>query len=62
MLRREDNEWVKKCREYEAEGSRLRGRPKGTWRKVVQKDYEARELNRDDAVDCGRWRKMVKDG
>jgi len=36
-LRKEDTDWVKKCMEYEVEGSRLRGRPKRTWREVVQK-------------------------
>ena len=28
MLRKEDTDWVKKCMEYEVEGSRLRGRRK----------------------------------
>jgi len=40
VLRKEDNDWVKKCTEYEVEGSRPRGRPKRTWR-VVQKDCQA---------------------
>ena len=36
VKRRQD--WVKKkCMEYEVEGSRSRGRPKRTWREVVQK-------------------------
>jgi len=35
---RKDTDWVKKCMEYEVEGCRPRGRPKRTWRKVVQKD------------------------
>jgi len=30
-----------KCMEYEVEGSRARGRPKRTWREVVQKDCQA---------------------
>jgi len=30
MLRKEDTDWVKKCMEYEVEGSRPRGRPKRT--------------------------------
>ena len=30
-LRKEDTDWVKKCMEYEVEGSRPRGRPKRTW-------------------------------
>jgi len=37
MLRKEDTDWVKKCMEYEVEGSRPRGIPKTTWREVVQK-------------------------
>ena len=28
VLRKEDNDWVKKCMEYEVEGIRPRGRPK----------------------------------
>jgi len=27
--------WVKKCMEYEVEGSRPRGRPRRTWKEVV---------------------------
>ena len=41
VLRKEDTDWVKKCMEYEVEGSRPRGRPKRTWREVVQKDCQA---------------------
>ena len=32
VLRKEDNDWVKKCMEYEVEGARPRGRPKKSWR------------------------------
>jgi len=32
VLQKEDNDWVKKCMEYEAEGARPRGRPKKNWR------------------------------
>jgi len=35
VLQKEDPDWMKKCREYEVEGSRPRGRPKRTWREVV---------------------------
>jgi len=31
VLRKEDNDWVKKGMEYEVEGARLRGRQKWTW-------------------------------
>jgi len=47
--------------EYEVEGARPSGRPKRTWREVVQIDCQARKLNREDAVDCSRWRKQIKD-
>ena len=39
VLRKEDTDWVKKCMEYKVEGSRPRGRPKRTWREVVQKRW-----------------------
>ena len=30
VLRKEDNDWVKKCMEYKVQGTRPRGRPKKT--------------------------------
>jgi len=60
MLRKENTGWVKKCMEYVVQGSRPRG--KRTCREVVQKDCQARNLNREDAMDCGRWKKLIKIG
>jgi len=37
VLRKEDNDWVKKCMEYEVEGSSPTGRPKRTYREVVER-------------------------
>jgi len=51
VLQKEDNDWVMKCMEYEVEGSIPRGRPKRTWRKVVQKDRQARKLNKEGVID-----------
>jgi len=62
VLQKEDTDWVKKCMEYEVEGSSLRGRPKRMWREVVQKDCQARNLNMEDAMDRGRWKKLIKIG
>ena len=39
--------------EYEMVGSKLTGRPKTTWKEVVQKDDQAHKLNREDAMDRG---------
>ena len=55
----EDNDWVKKCLECEVEG--FSGRPKRTWRKVVEKDCQACKSSKEKAVDCSRWRKLTKD-
>ena len=60
VLRKEDNDCVKKCMEYEVEGPRPRGRPKRTWREVVKEDCQARKLNKEDATDRSRWRKLIK--
>jgi len=58
---RKDDDWVKKCMEYEVECSRPRGRPKRTWKEVVREDCEARKLNKGDAVDRCKWRKVIKE-
>jgi len=57
----DDDDWVKKCMEYEVEGPRRRGRPKRTWREVVREDCQARKLNSEDAMVRCKWRKMIKD-
>jgi len=56
VLRKEDNDWVKKCTEYEVEGAttRPRGRPKKTWREIVEKDCHAHKLKREDAMGRNR--------
>ena len=61
VKRKDDDDWVKKCMEYEVEGPRPRGRPKRTRREVVREDCQARKMNKEDAVDRCKWRKMIKD-
>jgi len=41
------------------EGTRPRGRPKKTWREIVEKDCRACGLNMEDAMDRSRWRKQI---
>ena len=48
--------------EYEVKGFRPRGRPKRTWKEVMQKDCHAHNLNKEDAMDCYRWEKLIKIG
>jgi len=40
--------------EYEVEGARPRGRPKKTWREIVEKDYQACKLDGEDAMNRSR--------
>jgi len=61
VLQKEDNDWVTKCIEYEVEGARPRGRPKKTWREIVEKDCHACKFNKEDAMDRKRWRKQIRD-
>jgi len=42
---------------YEVEGPR----PKRTWRELVKKDCQTRKLNKEDAADRSRWRKLIRD-
>jgi len=51
-----ENDW-----EYDVEGARTGGRPKRTWSDVVQKDCQTCKLKREDAMECSRWRKQLKD-
>jgi len=44
---------VKKCLEYEVDGAMPRGRPKKLG-EIVEKDCQARKLNREDAMDRNR--------
>ena len=42
-------------------GLRPRGRPKRTWKQVVQEDCQARKLNKEDAMDRCKWRRVIKE-
>ena len=61
VLRKDDDDWVKKCMEHEVEGPRPRGWSKKTWKEVVREDCQARKLNKEDAMDRCKWRKMIKE-
>jgi len=56
VLQKGDDDWVKKCMDYEVEGPR----PKRTWKEVVREDCKTRKLNKVDAMDRCKWRKVLK--
>jgi len=35
---------------------------RGLGERLLQKDSQADKLNMEDAMDCSRWRKIMKDG
>jgi len=47
--------------EYEVDASIPSGRPKRSWREVVEKDCQTHKLNKEDAMDRSRWRKLSND-
>jgi len=44
----------------EVEGTRQGGRPRKTWKEVVDKDMDDLLIKQSDAVDRGKWRKMIR--
>jgi len=58
---RKDDDWVKRCMEYEVEGSRPRGRPKRTRKEVVREDCQALKLYKEDAMVRCKSRKVIKE-
>jgi len=60
VLCKEATDWVKKCMEYEVEGSRPRGRPNRTWTEDVKKNCHAHKLNKEDAMDCSTWKMLIR--
>ena len=59
VLRKDENDWVKKCIDMDVHGRRGRGRPKKTWRQVVEKDMRDAGMKTSDAVDRDRWRRLL---
>ena len=59
VLRKDENDWMRKVMEINVEGSRGRGRPRRTWLSVVEEDMHTRGLTREDAMDRERWRRLL---
>jgi len=47
--------------DYEVEGVRPRHSPKKTWSKVTGKDCHIQQLCKEDAMDCRKWRTLIKE-
>jgi len=50
VLRKDENDWVKKCMDFGVEGVRPRGKP------IVNQ-----QICKEDAMNCRKWTKLIKD-
>ena len=59
VMRKGDEDWVKKCMEYIVEGRRPVGRPRKTWLESVEADMAELEIDKEDVNDRNKWRRNI---
>ena len=59
VMRKGDEDLVKKCMEYRVEGRRPVGRPRKTWLESVEVDMAELEIDKEDVHDRSKWRRIV---
>ena len=59
VVRKEENDWVKKVMSFNVEGTRPSGRPKKTWQTTVLADMRILSINHEVAMDRSRWKKAI---
>ena len=60
VLRRQDDDILRKALEFSVEGRRRRGRPRKTWMRQVEGEIGKVGLRKEDALDRAKWRRGVK--
>ena len=56
VLRREEDNVLKKALRFTAEGQRRRGRPRKMWKRQVEKSINTVGLKEEDALDRAKWK------
>ena len=59
VMRKRDEECVKKCMEYRVDIRSPVGRPRRTWLETVEADMAELEIDREDVHNRKKWRKNV---
>ena len=59
VMRREENDWLRRVMQHEVEGKRPKGRPRKTWRETVAADLRKLHLREEDAKDRAKWRAAI---
>src|SRR6266516_4764497 len=57
--RKEDNDWVSKCRNFEVIGGIKKGRYKKTWSECVAADMKMLGLKKEDAQNRQKWSSSI---
>ena len=59
VMRKGDEDWVKKYMEYIVEDRRPVGRQRKTWLESVEVDMAELEIDKEDVHDRSKWRRIV---
>jgi hypothetical protein len=59
LERKDEADWVSKCREVKVVGKGVRGRPRKTWNECVNKDLKDLQLKPEWAKDREKWRGCI---
>ena len=60
VVRKADDEWVKKVMDLKLDGPTPRGRPKKTWKETVLTDCRRLGLREEDAKNRAEWRRSIR--
>ena len=60
VLRREEDNVLKKALRFTVEGQRRRGRPRKTWKRQVEESIKNVGLKKEDALDRAKWKEGAK--
>ena len=62
LLRKDENDWVKKCMDSEVECVRPRGSQRKLGSEVMEQDCQTRQIcKEEDAMHRRKWRRLIKD-
>ena len=59
VMRKYNEDWVKKCMEFRVEGRRPVERQRRTWLESVETDMAELEIDKEDVHDKKKWRMNV---
>ena len=59
VMRKSDEDLVKKCMEFRVEGRRPAGRPRRSWLESIEADMAELEIDKEDVHDRKKWRRNV---